>query len=101
MGIGGQTADISDADDEEAADQMGADASPVARELKAYESVKWKTYCPRSREADFTILDWWRAARSQFPHLAKLVRWAYSCQASSAASERQFSKAGFINSRLR
>ena len=37
----------------------------------------------------------------KMPHLSRLVRWSWSCQASSCALEKQFSKAVFINNHLR
>ena len=69
---------------------------PVDEEWDLYKKCGWKTY----GDDRSTCLDWWQAALVRMPHLSRLVRWSWSCQASSCASERQFSKAGFINNRL-
>ena len=70
---------------------------PIDAEWELYKTCTWKTYGDETS----TCLDWWRAASVRMPYLARLVRWSWSCQASSCASERQFSRAGFINNRLR
>ena len=72
--------------------------SPIHAELEQYFTFTWDTYI---KKEDSTPLDWWKLALGTLPLLGKLVRWSWSCQASSAASERQFSRAGFINNRRR
>ena len=70
--------------------------NPVDEEWELYKKCGWKTYGDNWS----TCLDWWRAASVRMPHLSRLVRWSWLCQASSFASERQFSKTGFINNCL-
>ena len=70
--------------------------NPVDEDWEFYKKCGWKTY----GDDRSTCLDWWRAVSVRMPHLSKLVRWSWSCQASSCASEMQFSKVGFINNHL-
>ena len=57
---------------------------PVDKEWDLYKKCGWKTY----GDDQSTCLDWWRAASVRMPHLSRLVRWSWLCQASSCASER-------------
>ena len=41
-------------------------------------------------------LDWWRGERKQFPELAKVARLVLAVPASSAPTERVFSKLGRV-----
>ena len=70
--------------------------NPVDEEWELYKKCGWKMY----GDDRSTCLDWWGAASVRMPHLSRLVRWSWSYQASSCVSERQFSKAGFINNCL-
>lgn len=47
------------------------------------------------------ILEWWKAHELQFPTIAKMAKDLLSIQATSVASERLFSQAGLINTKLR
>lgn len=69
----------------------------------ALREVEFYSTCTREMFATsgMTELEWWNLAKHKLPHLAKLARWSWSVQSGSAASERQFSKAGFINNRYR
>ena len=70
--------------------------NPVDEEWEFYKKCGWKTY----GDDWSTFLNLWWAASVSMPHLSRLVRWSWSCQASSCALERQFSKMGFINNCL-
>lgn len=52
-------------------------------------------------EQSFDPLMFWRDNSKQFPKLAHVARGVFSCPASSSASERAFSLAGFIYSKRR
>lgn len=47
------------------------------------------------------LLDWWKSHETVFPRLAKVARRFLSCQATSAASERVFSRSGGIATKTR
>ena len=70
--------------------------NPVYEEWELYNKCGWKMY----GDDQSTYLDCWQAALIRMPHLSRLVRWSWSCQVSSYASERQFGKAGFISNHL-
>ena len=70
--------------------------NPVDEEWELCKKCGWKTY----GDDRSMCLDWWQVTLVRMPHLSKIVRWLWSCQASSCASESQFSKAGFINNHL-
>ena len=63
------------------------DGTPLQQEMRLYEA----TDSP-SRPCD--ICQWWKMFEPQFPMLAKLARMIFAIPASSAKSERTFSKAG-------
>ena len=42
------------------------------------------------------LVEWWRKKRSNYPNLYQIARNILSCQATSAPSERMFSKARFF-----
>ena len=88
---------FSDETDSDNNEDVDVEQNPIDLEWALYKKCAWKMYGSETA----TCLDWWRAAVVRMPHLAKLVRWSWSCQASSCASECQFSQAGFINNRLR
>lgn len=48
-----------------------------------------------------SLLAWWRGHEAVFPRLAKVARRFLSCQATSAASERVFSRGGGIATKTR
>ena len=70
--------------------------NPVDEEWELYKKYGWKMYDDNWS----TCLDCWRTASVCMPHLSRIVRWSWSCQASSCALERHFSKVGFINNCL-
>ena len=65
-------------------------------EWEFYKKCGWKMY----GDDWSTCLDWWHEVSVRMPHLSRLMRWSWSCQASSCAAEEQFTKAGFINNCL-
>ena len=68
-------------------------ANPLSQELSWYRS--------HVDESKTEVLSWWKSNCGQFPNVAKLARRRLSAQASSACSERSFSKAGLIVSKKR
>ena len=60
------------------------------QELEGYIKEKEKTI------KDFDVLAWWKGYEDKFPRLALLAKKYLSIQATSAPSERIFSKAGRI-----
>ena len=68
------------------------------RELRDYK--QWKGKIPHQGGYP-DALEWWKLNESHFPHLALLAKKYLSIQATSAPSERIFSKAGRIISDLR
>ena len=68
------------------------------RELRDYK--QWKGKIPHQGGYP-DALEWWKLNESRFPHLALLAKKYLSIQATSAPSERIFSKAGRIISDLR
>ena len=61
--------------------------------------VAWKP--ATDAEARVSALGWWRVHESEHPLIAQVARRLLSLQASSAASERSFSKGGLIVSKKR
>ena len=61
--------------------------------------VLWKP--ATEAEARISALGWWRLHESEHPLVAQVARRLLSLQASSAASERSFSKGGLIVSKKR
>jgi hypothetical protein len=66
------------------------DAS-VKREIDSYFIMQLA-----KDDLDFSILDWWKNNKYNFPILSKVVRTVLSIPASSAKAEADFSAAGFI-----
>jgi hypothetical protein len=52
-------------------------------------------------EADGCVLEWWAEHAAGLPNLSRMARQFLAAQATSAAVERLFSKAGLIHSDLR
>ena len=50
---------------------------------------------------DTDVLEWWKKHESNFSSLAKMAKDLLCIQATSVASERMFSQAGLINTKLR
>ncbi len=67
--------------------------NPLSQELSWYKS--------HVEDSKLDVLPWWKSNCGQFPNLAKLARRRLSAQASSACSERSFSKAGLIVTKKR
>lgn len=59
-------------------------------EVAAY--IDYKT----PKEDSFDVLSWWREHERLFPNVAHIARSILSIPASSAASERDFSCAGYV-----
>ncbi|KAF3840348.1 hypothetical protein F7725_019065 [Dissostichus mawsoni] len=53
------------------------------------------------REENFDVLSWWKEHATRFPNVAQIACSILSIPASSAASERDFSTAGFVVSERR
>jgi hAT family C-terminal dimerisation region len=66
-----------------------------------YLSMTVDTYKVSVGADDCLELAWWRSASVRLPLMGRLVRWSWSVQSSSSASERAFSKAGYINNKRR
>ena len=64
-------------------------------EVSAYTDFK------SPREENFDVLSWWKEHATRFPNVAHIARSILSIPASSAASERDFSTAGFVVSERR
>ena len=106
--------DIVDSDDESPLDKilrLNAAAAKTAhneptadkkatceRELLDYKNLKPKV--PTNGKQNPDALEWWKRNESKYPHLAALAKKYLSIQATSAPSERIFSKAGRIISDL-
>ena len=75
------------------------DAVDVVEEaVKTWSQYKWN---PRKTERKMTCLQWWKAHEHLHPIVAGVARRCLALQASSAASERSFSKSGLIVSKKR
>ena len=66
-------------------------------ELENYKSIS----PPAVKNRYMNVLGWWKDHENQFPNLTKLAKKYLSIQATSAPSERIFSKAGNIISEKR
>ena len=72
---------------------------PVVLAVDKWIRTPWK---PATEiEARISALEWWRSYESVHPMIASIARRILSLQASSAASERSFSKGGLIVSKKR
>lgn len=76
----------------------GTHSSPAVA-VDRWIRVAWKP--ATEHEARIGALDWWRAHEDEHPLIAQVARRLLSLQASSAASERSFSKGGLIVSKKR
>ncbi len=79
----------------------GGGGASIESELQAYLR---ETPCRMLDDATGRTGDplaWWRAHQTQFPRVAKLARRLLCVPATSTASERAFSKAGWIDSKRR
>jgi hAT family C-terminal dimerisation region len=75
----------------------------VETELAAYLDAVARDTAGKT-QAEMLQMDplaWWRSHKSSFPYLSHVARSLFSVQATSAASERVFSSAGFISSATR
>ena len=66
----------------------------VEREVREYFNFQWRDMV--SNPNKIGALQWWKRFEAKFPGVADLARRRLSVQASSACSERSFSKAGLI-----
>jgi hypothetical protein len=75
----------------------------VTEELLAYSSTVVATVAGKDAKGKLALdpLAWWRENKARFPCLAHVARTLLAAQATSAASERVFSAAGNIASKLR
>lgn len=71
----------------------------AAHAVDRWVRVGWKPVT--EHEARIPALGWWRAHETEHPLIAQVARRLLSLQASSAASERSFSKGGLIVSKKR
>ena len=67
--------------------------------VDCWVQIAWKP--ATENEARISALDWWRVHENEHPLIAQVARRLLSLQASSAASERSFSKGGLIVSKKR
>ncbi|KAK1875685.1 putative AC9 transposase [Dissostichus eleginoides] len=84
-----QSEGLSNVEDSSSSDECTLD------EVSAYIDFK------SPREENFDVLSWWKEHATRFPNVAHIARLILSIQASSAASERDFSTAGFVVSERR
>nr|XP_033935541.1 zinc finger BED domain-containing protein DAYSLEEPER-like [Pseudochaenichthys georgianus] len=84
-----QSEGLSDVEDSSSSDECTED------EVSAYIDFK------SPREENFDVLSWWKEHATRFPNVAHIARSILSIPASSAASERDFSTAGFVVSERR
>ncbi|KAJ4947565.1 hypothetical protein JOQ06_009600 [Pogonophryne albipinna] len=84
-----QSEGLSDVEDSSSSDECTQD------EVSAYIDFK------SPREENFDVLSWWKEHATRFPNVAHIARSILSIPASSAASERDFSTAGFVVSERR
>ncbi|KAJ4942855.1 hypothetical protein JOQ06_005367 [Pogonophryne albipinna] len=84
-----QSEGLSDVEDSSPSDECTQD------EVSAYIDFK------SPREENFHVLSWWKEHATRFQNVAHIARSILSIPASSAASERDFSTAGFVVSERR
>ena len=72
-------------------DSRAEDEEPVD-EVSAYIERK----SPKDKDGIFDVLSWWKEHSTEFPNLSLIARNILCIPASSAASERDFSTAGFV-----
>ena len=70
------------------------DLDVVEREVRDYFAFEWRDTVPNPNTIG--ALEWWKMHEAKFPRVANIARRRLSTQASSACSERSFSKAGLI-----
>lgn len=82
---------------------LEAARAKVAVELHSYlkEVVTAIKPLPRNQRLAYDVSAWWKARAVTYPHLAHVARSLLSVQATSAASERLFSAAGLVSTKLR
>lgn len=88
---------LDDDDEEEDIADVTTPHVQASKQLSSFQSLVEQT----TMKFDSCPLAWWRTYASQFPDLAVVARSYLSVQATSCASERLFSKAGFIVSNRR
>ena len=81
-------------DDDDDDDDDDVDVATHKDELEMYLEFK-------AGPCTENVLQWWKDHRHQFPNLAKVARNVLCIQASSAASERNFSVAGNVVNKRR
>lgn len=72
---------------------------PLKEDRWKKEIIEYLQIKRASRETD--VLEWWKTHENQFPSLAEMAKDFLCIQATSVASERLFSQAGLINTKLR
>lgn len=70
----------------------------AAKQIRYYQNLLQQQ---SSLDFDDNPLEWWAANSKQMPELALVARSCLAAQATSCASERLFSKAGYIVSKYR
>lgn len=81
--------DAGDREDDDDEDE-GADVS------------EWQKYAKHAtRKGVGDVLHWWKENEKVYPKMAVLARRMLACQATSAASERVFSRSGALASKTR
>lgn len=71
-------------------------------ESEAGDDPEWQKYAKHAdRRAQGSLLQWWKENDKVYPRMAMLARRMLACQATSAASERVFSRSGALASKTR
>lgn len=82
-------------EDDDADIQQSSSTPSATMELETYKNL------PVPAEIDFELLEWWKMQSAQLPRLGRLAKRVLCIPASSAPSERNFSKAGLVIDKLR
>lgn len=66
------------------------------------DDPEWQKYIKHAdRRGQSSLLQWWKENEKVYPNMAMLARRMLACQATSAASERVFSRSGALASKTR
>lgn len=68
----------------------------IELECESYSKIS-----PSDGNGDFNILEWWKQNERSYPHLAQLARRYLATPATSVPSEKIFSAAGRLMTKLR